>query len=639
MRLALNSFKIAIALVCLNLGAGGFLLRAQAPDISISPRILKPAVQSTEIPPNQLQLLTRIIEVLSSTADEARKWDDKGIAARTQAHIADLIWDVNQENGNSYLKAAWSATAQVDEPKRDRSTVVNPTLRNAIRRDVLLVARKRAPELAAIWLQEMLEESKSAKEEKRGTFDDRSARSAVLLQMANELVEDNPHEAADLLIESLRDGISFNFQTTLLRIQQKDSALAETIFRAALSRLRAAGMSDPNELLALYAYLYTPGRVYGANVSENRNQVQLAVGGPRVSIPAGRQNPAMALEFLELASDLLLTAPLSEANNAQVAARSIVSVIGILLKEVTPRLPEKAALLRARAQQLDSEAQFSTEPIQRRPDIPEIRPEESKESFAERRVDLLEEMAAKGRDVLTRDIGYATAAVATTVERYERGLQLAGKIDDENLRDGVRSWLLYRAVLHFIASGNLDEAHRLNLKNDDAVTQAVCFVVGAQSLVKSKDTYHASEWLRQAAALLKRSEPNESVTRTALGIAATYGVFDTQAALDSLLYAVKLMRKTPPASLNDDKAPTLKRISGITPISDFTSHTTGFSLQAAVAVFPPDQFEQVLYVLNDLTPQETRGMALLTLCHNFLKTMPNATKKLSQSRSSVPIHQ
>jgi hypothetical protein len=301
-------------------------------------------------------------------------------------------------------------------------------------------------------------------------------------------------------------------------------------------------------------------------------------------------------------------------------------------------LPEKAALLRARAQQIDSEAQFSNEPIPRRPDIPEIRPEESKESFAERRVDLLEEVAAKGRDVLTRNIGYATAAMATTVERYERGLQLAGKIDDENLRDGVRSWLLYRAVLHFIASGNLDEAHRLNLKNDDAATQAVCLVVGAQSLVKSKDTYRASEWLREAVALLNRSEPNERVTRTALGIAATYGGFDTQAALDSLVYAVKLMRKTPPVSLNDDKAPTLKRISGITPISDFTSDTTGFSLQAAVAVFPPDQFEQVLYVLNDITPQETRGMALLTLCRNFLKTMPNATKKLSQSRSSVPAH-
>lgn len=634
MRPVSNCFRIAIVLVCIHPGADGFLVRAQQQDIAISKKSLKAEARSAEIPPEQLQLLRRIIDVLNSTADDARKWDDKRIAARTQARIADLLWDANPESANNYLKAAWSAAGSVEEPKVDRSAFVNPSRRNAVRRDVLLVARKRAPELAAKWLQEIVEESKSGERNEQGTFDDRSARSAVLLQMANQIVEDNAPGAAELLIESLRDGISFNFQTTLIRIQQKDPALAEKVFRAALMRLRAVGMSDPNELLTLYAYLYTPGRVLGANTADNRNQAQLALGGPRVSVPAGRQNPAMALEFLELASDLLLSTPLPESNNAQIAARSLVSAIGIVLGEVTSRLPEKAALLRARAQQLDSEARFSTEPIQRKPDVPEFRPGESKESFAERRVDLLEENAAKGRDVLTRDIGYANAAVATTVERYERGLDLAGKIDDENLRNGVRSWLFYRAVLHLIAAGNLDQAHRLNLKNEDGATRAICFLVGAQKLVKDKDTNRASEWLREAGALLKRSEPNESVARTGFGMVATYGRFDTVAALDWLLFAVKLMRKSPPASLSDDKAPSLKRITGITPISDFTSTTTGFSLQSAVAVFPPDQFEQVLYVLNDITPRETRGMALLTLCDSFLKTVPDVAKKLSQTPSA-----
>jgi hypothetical protein len=615
MRFVFKCFTVVVALVCSHPGPGHFLLRAQIPAAQEN---IKPEVRSTDVSPSQLQRLKTIIDLLNATADETRKWDDKRVAARTQAQIADLIWDANRENANDYLKAAWTAAAKVEEPKRDRSTFVNPSLRNAVRREVLLVARKRAPELAAIWLEEMVEESKSAEKKDRGTFDDRSARSAVLLQMANELAADSPQEAAQLLIESLRDGVSFNFQTTLIRIQQKDAALAETVFRAALTRLRAAGMIDTNELLTLYAYLYTPGRVFAANTSDNRNQVQMAVGGSRVSTPAGRQNPALALEFLELASDLLLSTPLPDGDNAQVSARSFVSAIGNLLREVTPRLPEKAALLRARAQQLDSEAAFSTAPIQRRPDIPEVRPGESKESFGERRVDLLEETAAKGRDVLTRDIGYATAAIATAVERYERGLTLAGKIDDQNLSDGVRSWLLYRAVLHFIASGNFDEAHRLNLKNDEALQRAVCFVVGAQRLAKDKDTIRASEWLREAGTIVRRSAANENVSRIALGIVSTYGRFDTQASLDWFVYAVKLMPKTPPALLNDDKAPSLKRISGITPITDLGSDTTGFSLQSAVAAFPPDQFEQVLYIVNDITPRETRGMAVLTLCSNFL---------------------
>lgn len=586
--------------------------------------LFKPLVVALAIVSLNLQaqlspdLSKRVFEVLNATADEARKWDDKATAARTQAQIADLIWDNNRDNAITYLKAAWDAAGKVEEPKRERSAFANPSWRNAVRREVLLVAHKRARELAEQWLEQIVEESKSAEKTERGTFDDRTARSAVLLQMAQEVVADNPPAAAELLIDSLRDGVSFNLQSGLLQLQRKDPALAETVVRAAVARLRTSGMIDPNELLTLNSFLFTPGRVFGANTADNRNQVQLALGGSQVSLPAGRQNPALAREFLDVAADLLLAAPVPDGPYALITARRIVSTIGSLFREMSAHLPEKAALLQQRARQLDSEARFSTTPIPRKPDMPEFRPGESKESFAERRVDLLEESAAKARDALSRDIGYANAAVATMVERYERGLDLAGKIGDKTLREGVRSWLIYRAVLHLIAAGNLDQAHRLNLKNDDAASRAVCLVAGAQRMIKDKDTDRAGEWLREAGALVRRSDPDESMARIALGIVSTYGSFDTQAAVDWLLYAVKLIRKAPPVSLNDDRAPELKGISGITPVGEVTRGTSGFSLQTAVAVFPPDQFEQVLYVLNDMTPQEARGIAVLTLCRNFL---------------------
>jgi hypothetical protein len=576
------------------------------------------------IPTDRRQLVTRINYLLNSTAVDANKWDDKAIAARTQAQIADLLWDANRDIAANHLKAAWNSAVKIEESNRDRSSVVNYSLRNSVRRDVLLIARKRAPQLASAWLDEMVEESKTAQNNQRGTFDDRSARSAVLLQMANLTVGGNPPAAAELLIESLHDGISFNFQTVLLRLQQKDAALAETVFRAAVARLRTAGMNDPNELLTLYSYLFTPGRVFGANTSENRNQAQLVIGGPRIAITAARQNPALAREFLDLASDLLLTAPVPEDANGKLVARSLVSAIGSILRDTTEQLPQKAALLRARAQQLDSEARFSNVPLPKASDIPEVREGESKESFAERRVDLLEETAANGRDLLTRDIGYANAAVATGVERYQRGLDLAGKIDDKNLRDGVQSWLLYRATLHFIRSGDLDQGRRLNLKNDDVVQRAICFVVGAQRLVDDKDTIRANEWLREAGTLIRKSDANESAARVALGIVSTYGRFDTVAALDWLLVAVKLANKASPASLSEDSAPRFKRISGVTPITDVAGDTRGFSLQSAVGVFPPEHFEQVLSVLNELASPEARGIAVLTLCSNFLKPSASA---------------
>ncbi|MGH9968575.1 MAG: hypothetical protein ACREBG_12210 [Pyrinomonadaceae bacterium] len=620
MRLVFHCFAITIWVLCFSPLTDSFPAVAQEEKPLASQRDNSHKARSSEATPDQALLLTRVFDVLISTGEEARKWDDSGIGARTQAQIADLIWEAHSEKASDFLKSAWAAATKVQEPKRDRSTFVNPSLRNAVRREVLTVARKRDPELAARWLDEMVQESLLEAKEVRGTFDDRTARSAVLLQMANELVTDDPQAAAELAIESLRDGISFNFQTVLVRIQQKDTALAETVFRAALTRLKSGGMGDPNELLTLYSYLYRPGRVYGANTSDNRNQFQLAIGGPRVSVPAGRQNPALALEFLDLAADLLLTAPTTEATNGpQMSARAQLSVIGWLLGEVTKRLPEKAARLQARAQQLDPDAHFSNAPAESRPDIPAVRPGENKESYAERRVDLLEEAAAKGRDVLTRDIGYAKAAVATGVEHYERGIGLAGKIDDKDLREGIRSWLIYRAALHFIAAGRLDEAYSINSKNDDAAQRAVCLVVGAQRLVKEKDLNRAREWLREAGVLLRKTEPNESWTRVALGIVSTYGRFDSQLSFDWLRDAVKSIKKSPPLLLNEDKAPALRQFSGITPPSDFTSGTTGFSLQSAVAAFSPDQFEQVLSVLDEIPPREARGLAVVTLCRNHLR--------------------
>ena len=614
--ISLSSGLIAASLGILLIGIVSKTVLAQAEQDPSTKRTNQNTGDKT--PADQSQLRTRVIEVLASTAEDAKKWDDSGLAAKAQSQIADLIWEANTDKAREYLKGAWVAATKVKEPNRERSSFMNPSLRNSIRREVLLVARKRSPELAKKWLEEIAQESHSQENEARGTFDDRSARSSVLLQMANEVVAENPQAAADLAIESLRDGISFNLQTVLVRIQQKDFSLAERVFQAALKRL-AFGMNDPNELLTLYAYLYTPGRIYGTNSSDDRNRFPMVVGGPQVSIPAGRQNPAFALEFLDLASDLLLNAPLPTAtNNPLMSARSQLSVIGWLMGELTQRLPTKAALLRARAQQMDLDAQFSNVPSAPRPDIPEMLPGEVKGDYAERRVDILEEAAAKIKDVLSRNIAYAKAAVATTVERHERGLDLAGKIEDKELREGVRSWLIYRATLHLIASGKLDEAYKVNSKNEDAIRRASCLIVGAQSLFKDKETIRAGEWLREARALVRKNEASESWTRIALGITSTYGRFDMQAAIDSLREAVKLMKKNPLTSLSDDRAPAFKRLSGITPPSDLNSRTAGFSLQAAIAVFPPEEFEQTLYTLEDLTPPEARGLALITLCRNYL---------------------
>lgn len=590
------------------------------------------------------QQVARILAVLSATADDAKSWNDAAAASKVQAQIADLMWDADSELSRGYLIKAWETAGKVEEPKRERSPFRNESLRTEARREVILVARKRARDLSQKWLAQMAEESQQSNQN-RGAFDDRSARSTLLLQMALQIVHENPQAAAALVIESLEDGISFGFQQVLIRIQENDLDLSLTVFRAALSRLRTAGMLDPNELLILYAYLYTPGRIVAANTGDNSGHIQLAVGRNRPQIAAVAQlNPALALEFLRLATNLLVSAPLPATTADPVlAARSQLSVINTLMGPTSQRLPELAVALQTRAQQIATDARFSPVPQSPPANLPASLPGETSATYEERRVDLLEEAARNEQFALGRDIAYAKAALATKVESYQRGWNLAGKIEDETLRDNLRNWLTYRVALHFISLDNFDRAYELGPKNSDPLQRATVLVAGAQRLIKAKETTRASQWLLEARSQIRRADADENSVRVAFGVVSTYGKFDRVSGFEVLSETVRLMGKTNLSPRDEDQAPALKRFSGLEASSDFTYGTEGFSLKSAVNSFGAEQFEDVLGVVSRIKPPELQGLATIALCRKYLNSKeridPNASRRAPTRANTQTKHQ
>lgn len=567
------------------------------------------------------RLTIRIANVLQATADGAKKWKDERAAARVQSEVADLIWELDPATARAFLLTAWDKASAAREEKRaaERSAYRNESAQTDTRREVMMVARRRAPDLAKRWLKEMAEETER-KTGERGAFDDRSPRSTILLDMAMAAAEQDAKAAADLAIESLQDGISFGLQNVLLAIQQQDFELAQVVFRRALQRLRSAGMIDPDELLVLYSYLYTPGRVKAASTSENRNTFSLAVAQNRPQVKAAsEQNPQLALEFLRIAADMLLSAPIPATTaQAETTARAQLSVINTLYPQISRQLPEQAAALRQRAMQMESDAKFSAAPAERPKDMPEYRPGEKLEDYIERRIDLMEENARRESNPMRRDILYAEAAIATPPERYERGWALAASIQDEQLRSDLRNWLTYRATLHFAQANDFDRAYQLLSKNGEAAQRAASLIVGAQRLIKAKDLTRARDWLQEAQALQKKSEMDENWTRISLGLVYTYGQFDKWAALDALNEGVKLMGRFPVDASAPERAPLVKRFS-VKTVSDITSGTSGFGWRAAAGAFAPEQLESVLDVLAKIESPEARGVATVALCRKLLR--------------------
>lgn len=563
-------------------------------------------------------LLNTAFRSLLDVAEDANQWQNSAASARVQSQVADLVWDFDAITGRACLVRAWNATNKIKQADQERSQYRNNSLTANVRRDVLLVARKRAPDLNAKWLEQITNEDTETDKKGggRGVFDDRTTRSTVLLQMALSLLPQNPKGAADLAIQSLLDGISFGLQPVLIGLQEKEPALAQMVFRAALARAQTA---DLDQLFILYAYLYTPGRTFAPNTTSNRGSTQIAVGRSSSGVrPAADLYPEMALEFLKVATDLILNAPPpSTTQNPEVTARVQVSLIHLILSRVSEKLPQQASALMAREATILADAHFSPSPSSAG-ESNGTTTMGSKAGSAGT-PETLKEIAEHESNQTRRDILYARAALAAQPTDFEYGFSLAQKIDDETLRINITDWITYRATQSLVKAKDFSNAYRLLIRNRNTVQRAVSLILGAQALVHEKDNIAAREWLNDAAKLLRNIDVRDDQVRVAFGIVAALGQFDQSAAIDALSSTVKLINSESTSSYDTDRAPSNQRFSlpgVVTP--DPTYDTKGFGLQSVISTFAPEQFETVLDLLRRIERPEVRGSAIVALCGRYI---------------------
>jgi hypothetical protein len=574
-----------------------------------------------------------LIQELHSVASNAENWADSARSARVQARIADFTWTLDPTRATKYLTKAWVTAENIKETSTESSRFKNDdSLKVNVKGEILMIAQRRLPELAQKWVEEM-KESPDDKQQKResGMFDNRTQHSALLLQSALQNIDTDPQAAAQMAIRSLEDGISFDLRTVLVRLQEKDFKLSQGVFRAALGALRSFGMRDPNELLILHAYLYTPARVSAANTSNTPNTRVIARDRTPVKVePAAVLDPAMATEFLALACDLLLNAPASSlTGNPQNAARAQISAIQTLLGPVSERLPAQAVLLQARLRQLYGDANFTQSSPTSRDGNPRTATD-----IRDQRIKELEDQAEHETNAVSRDLLYAKAAVTSSVDDYQRGLSLASKISDAELQSKVSNWLIYRAVANFIKVGDLFRAQDLNAKNSDLGQRAACMVLGAQQLIKTKKLVEARRWLHDARSMLLRAERSDAAPRVALGIVAAYGKFDRTSALEALMDAATLINKSNNEVEDDDSAPSSVPFAGIG-APNFSLGTSGFGFTAATSVFRPDELVAVADVLKTIKAPEVRGTMLLALCRQNQDKIIEAVRLNSPEANSV----
>jgi hypothetical protein len=631
------ALKISLLLTLLSASAAhAFAQEGLKPNSAKERDEVKTVAQSGSTLDPQLRLRAR--DLASATADEALKWEDKQTAVRVLAQAADLLWADYPERSRAWLTRAWEMTGQVVNEGADEATrrFRNNSPRSRSRAIVLTVAQKHDRQLAESLLEHLTDESAQSQDDsQRGIFDNRTARSEQLLNMAAAIVESDPVAAANLAERSLEDGVSFQLQNLLLALRKRDKAIADRLFDAAVNRLLVR-FTHPSEGHILASYLFTPGRVLGAG----RDRVTaLAVGSqtPSLRNTPAEDDPARARRFLRIMQRLLLVMPppSATANPAQ-SAQEFVMLSGSLAEGFKLYAPE----LWMPVQQRMAQALPDLKPSIADNRLPSSVRENLKltstagvdnREFNRLYVESLKETAEKESDPVARKLTFVQAALATEPAELESGRRIAAKIDEADLREQVISFLVYRTALLELEKGRLDEAIELAAEAKP-IQRAIILTTAAQRIV-AKRTNAVEALIRKSRALnllseveklLERGDLPSEALRVRVGLVAALTPLDPVRALEVFSKVVAAVNNDPAFDASDTSAPRIANLAGASN-SLLPRINSGYGLKDAMTLLASADFEGATIIASKLSAPSVRGTCLMEIAGVILTS--DATKQ------------
>ncbi|MGH3851451.1 MAG: hypothetical protein ACRDRT_17455, partial [Pseudonocardiaceae bacterium] len=335
-------------------------------------------------------------------ASDAGRYNDQTLRARTQARIADVLWEADPERARSLFRKAWESAEIVDqegqrkmqedikqqEAKRGSVAVSGPP---NIRGEVLRLAARRDRPLG----EEFLAKLKLEKEQVATGLNDKARTNAFdtpegitqRLSLARQLLNTDDIERAiqfaDPALGSLsRDGVDF-----LSYLRDKDAPAADRRYAAMLARAAGDLQSDANTVSLLASYLFTP-HVF----------VQFQGGGANTS-SSGRNTPPpevpaeLRAAFFRTASDILMR-PLPPPGQEQPGSIGVQGKY-LMIKRLMPLFEQYASreMTEALAGQMQALAQGVPEEARQRDDdslregIRPLQSSEDREKFIRDRID------------------------------------------------------------------------------------------------------------------------------------------------------------------------------------------------------------------------------------------------------------
>lgn len=417
--------------------------------------------------------------LLISLAADARNFSDQTLRARTQARIADALWDADPERARTMFRNAWDAAEIADAEGQRRlreevqqqsaktggaAVMAPPNLRGEVLRRAARRDRALGEELLAKLKVEKQQEATEASDRSRGDALDTPAAISQRLNLARQLLDTDVERALQFADPALaivsRDGLSF-----LSYLRDKDAAAADQRYAAMLANAAASIQSDANTVSLLSAYLFTP-HVFVTFSGGGASTQQNAPSSPPPNVA-----PELRAAFFRAGADILLR-PLAPPGQDQ--SSSGVEGKYMVIKRLMPLFDQFAPreITEAMHAQMEALSTAVSEDARKRDDdtLREgIRPPQKSEDLEHALLDQID----RAKTSAERDRLYLQLARISAGKSDLRARDYVDKIEDSELRQSARAFidmsLVMRAVekkdtkltLELARIGELSHLHRV----------------------------------------------------------------------------------------------------------------------------------------------------------------------------------
>jgi hypothetical protein len=484
--------------------------------------------------------------LLISLAADAGSYNDQKLRARTQARIADVLWETDQERARTLFRKAWDAAEIVDQDgrrrmqeemrqKEARGGSVAVTGPPNVRGEVLRMAARRDRALgeellAKLKVEKAQEAAEATDKARRDPFDSPeglSQRLSLARQLLATDVERALQFADPALVTLSREAIDF-----LSYLREKDAAAADRRYAGMVAMAGGSLQSDANTVSLLSSFLFTP-HIFVAFTADGASTTQTARGSepPQVA-------PELRTAFFRTAF-AILQRPLAPPGQDQTSA----GIQGkyLMIKRLLPLFEQFSTREMTEAMRAQAEALGSTLPENARERDDDtmregIRPPQAGEDREKALLDRID----RAKTSAERDGLYLQLALIRSESSDLRARDFVDKIEETELRKSVRAFIDATMTLRAVDKKETDKILELVRTGELTRLQKVWALSQAAKLLEMTDHEKSLAVIEEAATEARRIEGSDADRpRALMAVANAWLVTDRSKSWDAVYDAVK----------------------------------------------------------------------------------------------------